>query len=316
MPASNPQNQALPTLHRTIHTLIQAGLSVLLCRWPSPLPAQAGAGEHKGTQGFQEGVSLELGKPIERELSGGISHFYKITMTSGQFLQVAAKQQGIDVLLALSTPEGKKIAEANIKHVSEESETVSAISELAGAYLIEVRSAEKTAKPGRYEIKIEALRTATAEDRYLVVGDALIREAKSLGGGALEARRKSIEKYHEALDLYRRASDTGRQAATLVNIGMVYSSLGEMQVALESHREALTISRATGDRMNESDALSNIGSVYWSIGETQKALQNYTEVLAISRAIGDRGGEAVTLNNIGSVYWSIGETQKALEKYG
>jgi CHAT domain-containing protein/tetratricopeptide (TPR) repeat protein len=315
-PFSRSQDQRLPTTRRAARAFLRAGLSVSLCLLPSPLPAQAIAGEHSGTQGFQESVSLELGKPIERELSGGISHFYKITMASGQFLQVAAKQQGIDVLLALSAPEGKKIAEANIKHVSEESETVSAISELAGAHLIEVRSPEKTAKPGRYEIKIEALRTATAEDRYRVVGDALILEAKQLGGETLEAKRKSIEKYHEALDLYRRAGDPGKQTATLNYIGMAYSSLGEMQKALENHREGLTISRATGDRLSESDALSSIGSVYWSLGETQKALENYTEVLTICRAIGDRAGEAVTLNNIGSVYWSLGETQKALEKYG
>ena len=112
-PASNLQSQGLPTIHRATRALILTGLSVSLCLWLIPPPAETSASERSGTQGFQEGASLELGKTIERELSGGISYFYKITMTSGQFLQVAAKQQGIDVLLALSTPEGKKIAIVN-----------------------------------------------------------------------------------------------------------------------------------------------------------------------------------------------------------
>jgi len=45
----------------------------------------------------KESISLELGKPIERQLTGGLSHFYKITMASGQFLRIVVKQQGIDV---------------------------------------------------------------------------------------------------------------------------------------------------------------------------------------------------------------------------
>jgi hypothetical protein len=73
------------------------------------LSAQASASERSGTQGFQEGASLELGKPIERELSGGLSHFYKITMTHGQFLRIVVKQLGIDVTAVISTPDGKKI---------------------------------------------------------------------------------------------------------------------------------------------------------------------------------------------------------------
>ena len=128
-------------------------------------------------------------------------------MISGQFLHVVVDQRGIDVAVALFTPDGKKISEADSEHLIEGSETVSAIAEAAGAYLIEVRSPEKTAKTGRYEIKVEELRAATAEDKYRVAGEAIFREAERLKNGTLEAKRKSIEKYHEALEQYRRAGD-------------------------------------------------------------------------------------------------------------
>ena len=36
----------------------------------------------------QESISLEPSKPVERELSGGQSHSYKITLTSGQYLRI------------------------------------------------------------------------------------------------------------------------------------------------------------------------------------------------------------------------------------
>jgi CHAT domain-containing protein/Tfp pilus assembly protein PilF len=315
---STPRGRGLHiTLYTTlmVRLLVWLGLTTAAGLWPDPLPVQASANERPSAQSAQGSNSLEPGKPVGRELSGGQSHSYKITMTSGQYLQIAVSQRGIDVSIALITPDGKTIGEADSEQALEGSETISAIAEASGAYRIEARSAEKTAKTGRYEIKVEELREATAEDKYRIAAKSVFREAEQLHNGTLEARKKSIEKYHEALDLYRRASDRGSEAETLSKIGEVYSSLGEMQKALEQYNEALPISRAIGDRRREATTLNSIGLVYDSLGETQKALEQYNEALPISRAIGDRRGEANILNSIGMFYDSVGETQKALEKY-
>jgi CHAT domain-containing protein/Tfp pilus assembly protein PilF len=253
--------------------------------------------------------------PVEREISGGQSHSYKITMISGQYLHVVVAQRGIDVAVALFAPDGKKISEADSEHLIEGSETMSAITEAPGVYLIEARSPEKTAKTGRYEIKVEELRAATTEDKYRVAGESLFREAAQLKVGTLEAKRKSVEKYHEALELYRRASDHRGEAQTLNDIGEVYWMLGETRKALEKLNEALPISRAIDARREEAVTLHRMGLVYSLSGEKRKALEKYNEALPIRRAIGDRRGEAETLHNIGSVYRSLGEKQKALEKY-
>jgi CHAT domain-containing protein/Tfp pilus assembly protein PilF len=277
--------------------------------------AQALASERGAAPGAQESISLEPGKPVERELSGGQSHFYKIPLTSGQYLQVIVSQNGIDALVALFTPDGKKIGDVDSEKTTVRSETISAIAEAPGAYRIEVRSSEKAAQTGRYEIKIEELREATAEDKYRVAAESLCREADLLRQGTLEEKRKGIEKYQEALELYRRAGDSREEAAALNNIGLIHHSLGEMQKALEKYSEALPIRRAIGDRRGEAIALDDIGIIYDSLGETQMALEKYSEALSIRRAIGDRRGEATTLNNIGAAYRSLGEMQKALEKY-
>src|SRR5262249_43744169 len=149
--------------------------------------------------------------------------------------------------------------------------TLSAIAEAPGGYLIEVRPPEKTAKTGRYEIKVEELRAATAEDKYRVAGEVIFREAEQLQNGTLEAKRKSIEKFHEALELYRRATDHNGEAQTLNNAGVVYWSLGETRKALEKFNEALPLWRAVGDRSEEAITLNNIGVIYYSLGEMQKA---------------------------------------------
>src|SRR5262245_27672051 len=315
---STPQGRGLHSIRWTpfmINLLIRAGAPAATSLRPVAVPAQAPASERGAAPSAQESDSLELSKPIERELSGGQSHFYKITMISGQYSHIVVEQRGIDVAVALFTPDGKKIIEVDSDQTTVGAEAISLIAEMAGSYRIEARSAEKTAQTGRYQVKIEELRETTAEDKYRIAAESVFREAERLSDGTLEDRRKGVEKYHEALGLYRRASDRNGEAQTLNDIGEVYWWLGEMQKALEKVNEVLPISRAVGDRNAEAKTLTNIGAVYRSLGEMRKALEKYDEALPLSRAIGDRRLEAATLISIGLVYWSLGEMQKALEKY-
>jgi hypothetical protein len=179
-PVANPQGRGWSTTRRVvqiINLLLWAGLSSSPCLWPDLPPVQANASERSEAQSVQESSPLELNKPIERELSVGESHFYKITTISGQYLHIVVEQRGIDVAVALVAPGDKKFSEADSEHLIEGSETVSAITEAPGAYLIEARSPEKIARPGRYEIKVEELRVATDEDKYRAAGEAAFREA-------------------------------------------------------------------------------------------------------------------------------------------
>src|SRR5262245_19807925 len=317
VPTSTLQSCGLYSIRWTplMTILLRVGTPAVTGLRPVAPHAQAPSSERGAAPSAQESISLVPGKPVERELSGGKSHFYEITMTSGQYLQVIVSQKGIDALVALFTPDGKKIGEVDGERTTVGSETISAIAEAAGACRIEVRSAEKAAQTGRYEIKIEELREATAEDKYRVAAESLYREGEQLRQGTLEEKRKGIEKYQEALELYRRAGDSRGEAETLDCIGRVQQSLGEIQRAMDKFNEALPIRRAVGDRKGEVITLDNIGSVYYFLGERRKALEKYNEALQIARDIDNRNWEAATINNIATAYSSLGETQKALEKY-
>src|SRR5262245_1041656 len=315
VPLSTPQSRELHAIRWTPLTLnpLGGGSSAATSARPGTPRAQAPASERGAAQSSQESISLEPGKPFERELSGGQSHSYRITMISGQYLQIVVEQRGIDVAVVMFAPDGKKISEADSEHSIEGSEIVSAITEAPGTYLIEARSLEKTAKTGRYEIKVGELRAATAAEKYRVAGEVTFREAERLQNGNLEDRRKSVEKYHEALELYRRAGHRNGEATAFHNIGEVYRLLGETRKALENFNEALPIFRAIGSRMGEAITLDSIGVVYNSLGEMQKALEKHNEALPIFRAIGDRVGEAIAVDNIGMVYDSLGDMRKSLE---
>src|SRR4030095_3626495 len=131
-PIANQQGRGWlppPRAVQIINLLLWAGLSVSPCLWPGGTPVQAIASERSATQSVQENDSLEPGKLVKREISGGQLHSYKITMISGQYLHVVVTQRGIDVVVALFAPDGKKISEADSEHLIEGSETVSAIAE-------------------------------------------------------------------------------------------------------------------------------------------------------------------------------------------
>src|SRR5438552_2861108 len=108
---------------------------------------------------------LEQGKPIERELAGGEVHAYSIQLKSGQFLSVIVDQRGIDVAVALLGPDGKQIEAIDSPNGTTGPEPVSVLAKVSGLYRIEVRSPDKRAHVGRYEVRIEVLHDATPEDK-------------------------------------------------------------------------------------------------------------------------------------------------------
>lgn len=129
------------------------------------------------------------------------------------------------------------------------------------------------------------------------------------------SRRHAIEKFVEALAVFRSVSSHASVATTLYNIGGVYSDLGENQLALNYLNQALPLSRAVGNKTEEALTLSTIGKVYSDLGENKLALDYYNQALPLSRAVGDKIGEARTLNNIGAAYYASGAKQKALDYY-
>src|SRR5262249_68239 len=138
---------------------------------------------------------LEPGQPIERELAGGQSHAYQLTLADGQYVNLVVDQRGIDVVVKLFGPDGKAIMEFDSESRVQGQESVSLVAEAEGSYQLSVQPKLNNAAAGRYEIRIEALRVATDDDRALY-------EARKLHSEYV--RLRSAAKYDEALPLAER----------------------------------------------------------------------------------------------------------------
>ena len=92
---------------------------------------------------------LERDKPIERELAGGQSHTYQLSLDAGQYANLVVDQRGIDIVIRLSGPDGKEIAEFDSESRLLGQESVSLVAEEAGSYRLIAQPKHKLAPAGR-----------------------------------------------------------------------------------------------------------------------------------------------------------------------
>ena len=271
------------------------------------------------TSGQGESVARILvpGTLVEQQIAGEEVHSYSIMLTSGQYVSVVVDQQSVDVSIKIFGPDGRRLGEVNGVSGLQELEQVSLVAELDGNYRLEVSPARKQAARGRYNVKVEELRVATAEDRSLVAAETLFAQARSLRRqNTEESLRGAVTKYEEALRLYRAAGERRREVNTLNALGDIYRNMGDDRKALNLFTEALSISRSVDDRPLQITTLIYLGGgIYFDLAEPEKALDHLAQALNLSLAAGDRQAQATVHNNFGAIYTTIDEPQRALEHY-
>src|SRR5690349_2891531 len=108
--------------------------------------------------------TLRLGETIDKQLSGGQAHSYELKLDANQFAQITVTQFGIDVVAVLSGTDGKAIVEMDSPNGSQGPETVVFVAKVAGAYRLTVRSLDTGAVAGKYQLRLDEIRSATEQD--------------------------------------------------------------------------------------------------------------------------------------------------------
>jgi tetratricopeptide (TPR) repeat protein len=277
--------------------------------------AQETTGPQGGTVDEKDVRPLEQGHPVKRELSSGHRHLYRLKLSADQFLKATIEQQGIDVVVQISGPEGNPILESDSERRPQGQEQASMVAETAGDYRLVVRSKPKEMAAGSYEIRIEELRAATDDDRAL-------HEAQKLFSEALRLRLAG--KYDDALPLVQRALVIRERilgpnhrdvAAALNGLAVLYTFKGEYVKGESLSSRALLIrEKALGpDHPDVAQSLNHLASLYVIKGDYVKAESFYERALLIvEKALGpDHPDVASPLNNLGGLYRDKGDYAKA-----
>jgi CHAT domain-containing protein/tetratricopeptide (TPR) repeat protein len=253
--------------------------------------------------------------PIEREIGGGELHSMRLSLTAGQFVRAVFDQRGVDIVLVLLGPDGRELTRVDSPVGEWGPEPLFFEVGTTGYYTIQVRPRRESAGPGRYEFTMTVGHATPRDERQFPAERAFAAATRALSGGEPDALRKSLEKYEEALSLFRAVGDYRGEVTTLTTMAAVSQALGEGAKALRYYGDALALLRTTNDTGAEARALVGVALVYFSLGDRDRALNNFRQALALFRAAGDNRTAAYTLNNIGHVYDSRGEEREALGKY-
>jgi hypothetical protein len=125
-----------------------------------------------------QSTTLQPGIPIERNLTAGQSHSFLVNLDANQFMQLVVDQRGIDVVVRVFAPQGRRLGEFDSPNGTDGPENVTVIAELAGAYRIEVAPLDpsENSQSGRYEIKIVELRKATEQELHAAQNQEVIKQ--------------------------------------------------------------------------------------------------------------------------------------------
>ena len=125
---------------------------------------------------------------------------------------------------------------------------------------------------------------------------------------------KGLEHYHMSLRILQESGASKEEIATRhMNIGICYSSLHRLDLALSSYEYALTIMEESGNKKKLAYLYNNIGTIYGEKEELNKAKEYFHKALDIRQDLEDKPGIASTLGNLGILHEIHGENESALK---
>ena len=126
---------------------------------------------------------------------------------------------------------------------------------------------------------------------------------------------EALRFYHRCLDTLVKIKNTAGQVFPLLNLGVLYATVGEEERGLAYTLEALDLARRIGDRRAENILLLNSADTYALLGQTQRALDALQQALALARELGGRSEEGETLKTLGDLNVSMGRLSAARRFY-
>ena len=109
--------------------------------------------------------TLQLNTPIERTIAPGQAHTFQVVAEENSLVQITIEQRGIDVVVRVHHPGGKKPAEYDSPTGSDGEEDVSFVTASKAPCLIEVTPLNReTGSAGKYRIQLIELRPATEQE--------------------------------------------------------------------------------------------------------------------------------------------------------
>lgn len=269
----------------------------------------------KSSPACQEALALAAPSTATQTIAPGESHWYKMQLQVGQYVQILVFQKGIDVITTICDPDLEHIVDIDDTTGNDGIDTVSLVAEKTGCYRFRIE-ASGDQRPASYELRVSATRTASVKDRERVKAEWALFAGNVLGeGNDLEAYRQSIKNYSKALASFEGVDDP-RAALALKGLGYVYGRIYEFDIALQYLIRAERRLRGSEWQVEYAQVLNNLGYVYTAMGQGTWAEENLMQAISHWQALKNAEQEAIARTNLGDLFYAIGEYEKAREQFG
>jgi len=114
---------------------------------------------------------------------------------------------------------------------------------------------------------------------------------------------KSVELFHEVIDLCKEIDERRTEAVTWGSLGVAHWYRGDFNAVMECYNKALSSRRAIEARILEGRTLNGMGSVYSQSGNYDSALVYYDKAIALRRRTQDYDGLGISLTYKGNVHY-------------
>jgi CHAT domain-containing protein/Tfp pilus assembly protein PilF len=272
-----------------------------------------------GTQNTQEIITLERGKSVERELTGGQKHSYQIDLAEGEYASIEIDSRGISAAIRLFDPTGEVITQDNADPSAPSKKTLELVAEAAGRYRLDVEGKSSSPHAQTYAIRLTAISPAPEKELWLYQARRAYSKALTLWqGGKYDEGLVSAEK---ALALRERAlgPDHPEVARSLLLQATLYVAKGDYQRAESLCLRALGIWEITPNPASTDifRILASLGAVYHVMGDSDKSEQFLLRALKDEAKLSAADYPLVVgaLNNLALVYKGRGDYSKAEALY-
>lgn len=259
---------------------------------------------------------LKFNRTIERNVSTGMQHDYKLALQREQVLFVEVEEESFDVKIELIQA-GANVPVASMNSVNGfERETLTFAAAEGGDYLLRLSDAEGRSGNGGYRLRARVATSATEKDRMRIKAEKLLAEATELQKeNTADKIREAIGKREQALTLWQNLADRHWESHTLAALGGAHHALIENNKAFEYFDRSLQIIKELGDKKLEAAALNWRGIVFNGVGEHQQAIDYHQQAFRLFQFRESKVGLIISIFNTGDAYNGLEDKLSAIEHY-
>lgn len=191
-------------MRSTISAVLVAGLTCMAIAgpWNPALAATQAAATRAETRTEER---LEAGVPVTRRIRAGEIHSFVVRLKAGDFADLRVEQAGSDVAVTVLDPAGARVLAVDSPNSVYGPEPAALVAGIGGDFRIELSAPDRGG--GSYELRLLAVRGATAADRTWVAAVEALSAASNLVVARSSA--EAVEKAESALELARSCRGDG-----------------------------------------------------------------------------------------------------------